>query len=62
MEYSATSDPTYFSSPDHPEEYPNSVESCVTTIYAAEGQVIQLDFESFELEASSSCGYDYLEV
>ena len=49
-------------SPNYPNNYPNNVDSCVTTIYANEDQLIQLNFEEFVLESQSTCSYDYLEV
>ena len=61
-EYWARSDPTRFASPEHPDDYPNSVTDCFTQIYAFEGQQINMYFESFDLEDSSQCSYDYLEV
>ena len=54
-EYHATAEPGRITSPDYPNNYPNNVDSCVTTIYANEDQLIQLNFEEFSLESQSSC-------
>ena len=61
-EYFATAEPGRIASPAYPNEYPNNHDSCNTTIYAEEGQLIQLNFEEFQLESHTSCIYDYLEV
>ena len=61
-EYNATAESGIITSPDYPNYYPNNVTSCVTTIYANESQLIQLNFEEFSLESESNCSYDYLEV
>ena len=61
-EYYATAEPGRITSPDYPNNYPNNVDSCVTTIHANESQLIQLNFEEFSLESHSSCSYDHLEV
>ena len=61
-EYLATAEPSRITSPEYPNEYPDSVDSCVTIIYTNEGQLIQLNFEEFNLESQSECTYDYLEV
>jgi len=44
-----------------PDDYPNNID-CYYTITAAEGMVIQLVMEAFELESHPSCNYDYLEL
>ena len=61
-EYHATAEPGRITSPDYPNNYPSNVDSCVTTIYANEDQLIQLNFEVFSIEDASSCSYDHLEV
>ena len=61
-EYLATAEPQRLTSPNYPNNYPSNVRSCITKIYADESQQIQLYFEEFDLEADSSCRYDYLEV
>ena len=64
MEYLATAEPTNITSPGYPNKYnyPNDVNSCITTLYANEGQPIALEFEEFDIEDHSRCRYDYLEV
>ena len=61
-EFLATTEPGHITSPDYPNNYPNYADSCVTTIYARESQLIQLNFQEFVLESHSACSYDYLEV
>ena len=60
-EYHARTEPANITSPGYPENYPINVE-CATTIYADQGQVIELDFEFLDIEDDSTCNYDYLEV
>ena len=60
--YYATVQPGRITSPDYPNNYPNNVDSCVTTIYANADQLIQLNFEEFSLESQFSCSYDHFEV
>ncbi|ENN74285.1 hypothetical protein YQE_09257, partial [Dendroctonus ponderosae] len=48
-------------SPGYPESYPTNKE-CIWTITVPPGSQIMLKFKSFDLEAYSSCRYDYLEV
>ena len=60
--YQSTSEAGRYTSPEHPDNYPNNVDDCPTLFYTDEGQVIQLEFESFDLESHSSCSYDRLEV
>jgi len=45
----------------YPSNYPINKEQ-VWNLSVSEGKKVQLTFESFELEAEASCGYDYLEV
>ena len=54
--------PANFSSPYYPEEYPNNHDSCTTTILAAPGQIVQIEFDDFEMEWHYACRYDYVEV
>ena len=60
-EYHARTEPANITSPGYPDNYPDSVD-CATTIFADQGQVIELDFEFLEIEDDSTCRYDYLEV
>ena len=57
-----TAEPRHISSPNYPNNYDNSIDDCVTQLYSNESQMIQLAFNVFETESSSSCSYDYLEV
>ena len=50
-----TSVGTEFTSPNHPNDYPNNVE-CTQVIRFEEGKQIQLKFLEFSLEKSSVCG------
>ena len=50
-----------FTSPGYPSNYPDS-KNCLITITVATGKVINLQFTAFELEADSSCSYDYVEI
>jgi len=54
--------PQNISSPDYPEEYPNSNDECKSAIYAEAGYQVVLEFTDFELEYDSECSYDYVEV
>ena len=60
-EYNATAEPTRIVSAGYPGDYAASSD-CVTTIYANKTEVIELIFVFFDLESSSSCSYDYIEV
>ncbi|PAA49385.1 hypothetical protein BOX15_Mlig029509g1 [Macrostomum lignano] len=42
-------------------EYPNNFE-CTWTITTADDKALEINFEAFDLEADSSCRYDYLDV
>lgn len=48
-------------SPEHPNEYPSS-STCTWIIVAPPGNVIQLSWLLFQLEQSSVCSFDYVEV
>merc|ERR1712062_357725 len=48
-------------SPNYPAAYPNNLDK-TWNIEVAPGQRIQLTFESFDLEAHSDCGYDYVQI
>ncbi|KAM7390891.1 hypothetical protein PAMA_008881 [Pampus argenteus] len=48
-------------SPGHPTNYPHGA-NCTWYINVASGNLIQLSFESFNLEYHVNCNYDYLEV
>ncbi|XP_059143588.1 uncharacterized protein LOC131930938 [Physella acuta] len=48
-------------SPNHPLDYFNNA-NCSWLISAEEGSVVSLRFLSFNLEATSKCSYDYVEV
>nr|XP_039268068.1 cubilin-like [Styela clava] len=50
-----------FSSPDYPSAYPHGAD-CIWVITCPVGEAIQLDFTTFNLEAGSSCLYDYVLV
>lgn len=50
-----------FTSPNHPSNYGRN-QRCSLLIEAPHGHYIYLQFRSFHLESSSSCGYDYVEV
>ncbi|CAG0881696.1 unnamed protein product [Cyprideis torosa] len=52
-----------FFSPNYPEKYPNNTD-CYFVLEAPEGNLIKLDFlgETFELETSLNCTYDFLEI
>ncbi|KAF4095682.1 cubilin isoform X1 [Onychostoma macrolepis] len=50
-----------FSSPNYPDNYPNSRE-CVFKIIVEVNMQIMLNVTDFELEGFSSCGFDYLEI
>jgi len=49
-----------FTSPGYPSDYANNL-NCEWTISVPSGN-IRLSFDSFELETSSTCAYDKLEV
>ena len=48
-------------SPNHPSTYGNSLD-CNLIIRFASGSKVELEFLEFDIEAHSSCRYDYLEV
>ncbi|XP_054027363.1 cubilin [Dryobates pubescens] len=50
-----------FSSPGYPEPYPINTE-CVWRILSSPGNRLQLSFIAFQMEESSSCTKDYLEI
>uniref|UniRef100_A0A671NKB8 CUB domain-containing protein n=1 Tax=Sinocyclocheilus anshuiensis TaxID=1608454 RepID=A0A671NKB8_9TELE len=50
-----------FNSPNYPDVYPPNVE-CVWTITSSPGNRLQLSFIMFQLQQSSDCSNDYLEV
>ncbi|XP_072277666.1 hatching enzyme 1.2-like [Pyxicephalus adspersus] len=56
-----TKDNGTVTSPGFPEPYPN-LSDCITTIWAPEGYQIVLNFTIFDLEFSTSCLYDYLNI
>mgnify|MGYP001793038226 CR=1 FL=1 len=47
-------------SPNYPSNYENGAE-CSWVINVVEGSSVQLTFETFELESSTGCRYDYIE-
>ncbi|NXY42567.1 CUBN protein, partial [Ceuthmochares aereus] len=50
-----------FNSPGYPEPYPLNTE-CVWTILSSPGNRLQLSFIDFQMEDSTSCTKDYLEI
>uniref|UniRef100_A0A8C0FEB1 Cubilin n=1 Tax=Bubo bubo TaxID=30461 RepID=A0A8C0FEB1_BUBBB len=50
-----------FNSPGYPEPYPLNTE-CVWTILSSPGNRLQLSFTAFQVEDSSGCTKDYLEI
>lgn len=48
-------------SPGYPDSYRSSMD-CIYTIKVASGKKIHLDVKSFELESSSTCDFDSLEI
>ena len=50
-----------FSSPGHPNNYPHGV-TCNWYITVEPGMVIRLTFNTFNLERSANCQYDYVEI
>ena len=48
-------------SKNHPSDYDNYYDE-EWTLEAPEGHIIQLTFESFDIEAEYSCAYDWVEV
>ena len=55
-------DPTgVIESPNFPELYPDD-RSCTWLIDVGEGYSVKANFTHFDLEHSSTCGWDYLEV
>ncbi|XP_034025114.1 cubilin [Thalassophryne amazonica] len=50
-----------FTSPNYPDNYPNSRE-CIYKIIVQVDMQIMLNFTDFNLEGSSSCSYDYVEI
>ncbi|XP_038138788.1 cubilin-like, partial [Cyprinodon tularosa] len=53
--------PGYITSPNYPENYPQNVD-CIWVITVPNGEAVQVDFEDFYIEPTSSCSYDYLEL
>ena len=49
------------SSPGFPDTYPPSVE-CVWTLAASLGNIVQINFESFDIEESDNCNEDYVDI
>ena len=50
-----------FTSPGYPSSYPDSKE-CQTTITVDKGKIITLTFSTFDLEESSGCFFDFVEI
>lgn len=50
-----------FSSPRYPDNYANNIQ-CTWILSALPGNLIQLDFEDFNLVESDNCNEDYLEI
>ncbi|XP_066539114.1 cubilin [Hoplias malabaricus] len=50
-----------FNSPNYPDAYPPNTE-CVWTIISSPGNRLQLSFILFELQQSTNCNNDYLEI
>ncbi|XP_041477095.1 extracellular serine proteinase-like [Lytechinus variegatus] len=50
-----------FASPNYPASYDNNAD-CDFDFTAAEGEVISLTFNNFELESSSTCSYDSVSI
>ena len=50
-----------FAHASYPRKYANS-QQCTYTIRVHAGQIIKLDFDLFDLERSTSCIYDYIDV
>ncbi|KAG9276492.1 cubilin [Astyanax mexicanus] len=50
-----------FNSPNYPDAYPPNIE-CVWTIISSPGNRLQLSFVLFELQQSTGCNNDYLEI
>ncbi|XP_046880031.1 cubilin [Hypomesus transpacificus] len=50
-----------FNSPNYPDTYPPNVE-CVWTITSSPGNFLQLSFIAFQLQQSSGCNNDFLEI
>ncbi|KAL2085662.1 hypothetical protein ACEWY4_018982 [Coilia grayii] len=50
-----------FNSPNYPDAYPPNIE-CVWKIHSSPGNRLQLSFVMFQLQASTSCNNDYLEI
>ena len=48
-------------SPSYPNSYPDS-ENCIYTISQISGKFINLIIEEFEIEDSSGCDWDFLEI
>ena len=48
-------------SPNYPDSYPNNKE-CIWVIEAKNKYLVTLSFSSFQLENSSKCSNDYLEI
>lgn len=50
-----------FSSPKYPDNYANNIQ-CTWTLNALSGNLIQIDFEDFNLIETENCNDDYLEI
>ncbi|XP_076146859.1 cubilin [Alosa pseudoharengus] len=50
-----------FNSPNFPDAYPTNIE-CVWKIISSPGNRLQLSFTMFQLQASSNCNNDYVEI
>ena len=48
-------------SPNYPSNYANDVD-CTSTVRGSPGEVIRVTFTDFNLESSSTCRYDYVEL
>ena len=55
------SEQNVLTSPNYPCNYPNSV-YCHWTLIASEGHTVTLSFDNFDIEESSDCGYDSVQV
>ena len=52
---------TIIKSPNYPDDYPAD-QDCRTVITFTEEERVRLQFLAFDLESSSTCNYDWLEV
>ncbi|XP_056155801.1 cubilin [Lampris incognitus] len=53
--------PGYITSPNYPQNYPQNID-CIWVITVPNGEAVQIDFEDFYIEPTTSCQYDYLEL